>query len=92
MSGSGSGSGEADQAVQWWVDGSWQDAPPGLVTPGKSPYSLAIDANEFPDLVEAIRYANDVDGYLRAIGVSEQTVSADDDGDAGVGGPELAGT
>src|SRR5271154_504503 len=59
---------------KWWVNGAWRDATPDILTPGSSPYTFAINADEFPDLAQAIVLADDVSGYLRAIGVSENSI------------------
>jgi hypothetical protein len=59
---------------KWWVNGAWRDVTPDILTPGSSPYAFAINADEFPDLAQAIVSADDISGYLRAIGVSENSI------------------
>jgi hypothetical protein len=39
---------------------------------------IAIDAEEFPALARMVRQADDVDGYLRSLGLSDADIAAMD--------------
>jgi hypothetical protein len=74
MSETGSG---AEQAAQWWVGDRWQEIRPELLDPDQTPFALALNAEEFPALVQAIQFSDDIDGYLRSLGVSEESIRDD---------------
>ena len=54
----------------WWHDGEWQSLPDDVLSPDSGLVTLAVNADESPDLAALIRAADDVDGYLRSLGVS----------------------
>ena len=65
--------------TRWWSEGQWTPIPSGMLVFETSPAVLAIDDTEYPALSALIRYAADVDGYLRMLGVSEESISELDD-------------
>ena len=77
--------------VMWWNEGEWQPIPSGMIDAETSTVALAVNATEYPDLSVLIRYADDVESYLRMLGVedsiSEQEDSSDEftEGEEGMG-------
>jgi hypothetical protein len=62
------------------VSGTQNDPESELVSE-ESGRSIAINAEEYPDLATLVRFASDddVDGYLRAIGIDEETIEDEDE-------------
>ena len=65
-------------AVRWWNEGEWRPVPSGMLSADTSSVTIAINDTEYPALSELIRYADNVDGYLRMLGVSESSISGQD--------------
>lgn len=63
------------QAV-WWRDGHWQAVPDDLSPADATGVVLAISREEFPGLSILVQYADDVDGCLLALGLSQSDVEA----------------
>ena len=51
---------------------------PSSGDPGVSSLDTPIDWNNFPELVRATEFGDDIDGYLAAIGVDPSAITDDD--------------
>ncbi|HJQ01844.1 MAG TPA: hypothetical protein VJ851_09600 [Jatrophihabitans sp.] len=61
----------------WWTGNQWEPVPAGMLSERSSEFSLAVNDSEFPELSRLIQHTGDVDSYLRALGVSENSVAED---------------
>ena len=68
--------------LRWWNKGEWQLIPSGILSAETSNLAAAINDAEYPDLSALIRYGDDVDGYLRMLGISENSISGREDSSA----------
>ena len=63
-----------------WREGAWQEFSRDWIREVAPETSIAISLDEYPDLAELVRFADDVDLYLLAIGISEDSVFGIDAG------------
>lgn len=60
--------------IRWWAEGDWYPIPSEMLSPETTTLALAINDVEYPDLSALIRYADNVDGYLHMLGISESSI------------------
>jgi hypothetical protein len=63
----------------WWNEGTWQPIPPGMLNSKTSTATLAINTAQYPALSTLIRHADNVDGYLRLLGIESSQAVAEDE-------------
>jgi hypothetical protein len=92
MSGSDTKLPDPEDGVMWWNEGEWQPIPSGMLDPeAHSTAVLAINAAEYPALSALIRYADDVESYLRMLGVEYSISEQEDSSNALAEGEEEMG-
>lgn len=74
MSGPQRDSDESSEGAKWWHEGQWQS---GSIEGITSDDSIVVNAEEYPELARLIEFSldDDVDGYLRAIGIDDELIS-----------------